>query len=373
MARVLDLTGPPTAYCGRLLAEMGNDVIRIEPARGDGLRRLGPFLGNEIDLERGAFHEFLNAGKRSFTPNLDCAEGRQLLVQLCAASDAVVGSAPLPVDEDEMLKARSNLVITRVDDGLPELCAYARSGLLALTGSPDGPPMLLGGHAAHTALGSFVAIGVMSALFAQQTTGQGQLVDLSIQECLAVLGEQGLVARVTGQPFERRGYRGIVTAVSGAFKCADGYAMLSVPARPENWRRFMEWVQDPVLAEDQSLAEEAERRARKDYIFDRLEPWAAQFDQQEFVDQAQLSHTPAAPVTTALDLAEDPQLIARGFLQKVEDPDLGSVMVPVGALATLRGSAPVAAPRIGEHNAEILTELGYSASQQAALKERAAI
>jgi len=146
-----------------------------------------------------------------------------------------------------------------------------------------------------------------------------------------------------------------------------------VPARPENWQRFMDWVQDPLLSDDQSLADEAERRAKKDFILERLDLWAAQFGKEELVEQAQLSHTPAAPVTTPLDLAEDPQLIARGFLQRVEHPELGSMMFPVGALASVRGAQPTLAPRLGQHNAEILHELGYSASQQESLLGSGAI
>lgn len=373
MARVLDLAGPSAAYCGRLLAEMGHDVIRVEPRQGDGLRHMGPFLGDEQGPETGAFHQFLNAGKRSFTPDLASAEGRRLLLELVASSDALIGSAPLLLDQEELQEANARLVVVRVDDALPEIGAYARSGLLALTGQPDGSPMLLGGHAAYAAVGADAAITLMTALFVQQMTGEGQCVDLSVQDCLAVLGEQGLVAQVTGERFERRGYRGAVTAVSGAFRCADGYAMLSVPAQPENWGRFMDWVQDPMLSADVSLADEAERRAKKDFVLDRLDLWAAQFGKQELVEQAQVRHTPAAPVATPLDLADDPQLIARGFLQRIDHPDLGPMLFPVGALATVRGVRPTVAPRIGEHNAEILSELGYTPSQQQSLRESGAV
>jgi crotonobetainyl-CoA:carnitine CoA-transferase CaiB-like acyl-CoA transferase len=374
MARIVDLSGHATAYSGRLLAEMGHDVIRVEPAHGDALRRLGPFLGGQPDLELGAYHQFLNAGKRSFAPNLACARGRQLLLELVSASQAVVGHLPLPVADEEMLSANRNLVVVRVDDGLPELCAYARSGLLAATGHPDLPPVLLGGHAAYAYAGAFAAVAVIAALLVQQTTGQGQFVDLSVQECLEALGEQGVVsATETGQDVERRGYRGVATAISGAFRCADGYAMLSVAPNEASWARFMEWVQDPVLMEDSSLADEAERRAKKDFVIDRLDRWAQGFSKEELVRESQARHTPAALVTTPLDLADDPQLIARGFLRTVEHPDLGAVMFPIGALANLRGLQPSFAPRLGQHNAEVLSELGYSPSQREDLARAGAI
>jgi len=368
MARIVDLTGHAGAYCCRLLAEMGHDVIRVEPRRGDALRRLGPFLGDKPDPESGAYHHFLNAGKRSITPNLACTAGRKLLLELVATSDAIVGGQPLPLAQEDILAAKETLVIVRVDDSLPELCAYARSGLLAVTGHPDRQPVLLGGHAAYAASGAFAAVALTAALLVQQTTGQGQVIDLSVQDCLEVLGEQGVIAATeTGEQFERRGFRGAATAISGAFRCADGYAMLSVAPSQENWGRFMDWVQDPVLAADESLADEAERRAKKDFVIDRLERWTSSHGKEELVLQSQAMHTPAAPITTSLDLVEDPQLMARGFLRKVEHPQLGSMMSPVGALASLRGFQPGLAPRIGQHNSDILSELGYSTPQQESL------
>src|SRR5207244_189945 len=97
-------------------------------------------------------------------PNLECAAGGDLLLELLATSNAVIGHLPLPVDREEMLAANDKLVVVQVDDSLPELCAYARSGLLAATGHPDRSPVLLGGHGAYAYSGVFAAVAVMSAL-----------------------------------------------------------------------------------------------------------------------------------------------------------------------------------------------------------------
>jgi crotonobetainyl-CoA:carnitine CoA-transferase CaiB-like acyl-CoA transferase len=117
-------------------------------------------------------------------------------------------------------------------------------------------------------------------------------------------------------------------------------------------------VQDPVLAADASLADEAERRAHQQLVLDRLDAWTRRYSKQELVLEAQARHTPAAPVSTPLDLVDDPQLRARGFLREVQHPELGTIPFPAGALATLTGSTPAFAPRLGQHNAEILAELG---------------
>jgi crotonobetainyl-CoA:carnitine CoA-transferase CaiB-like acyl-CoA transferase len=365
MARVVDLTGHAAAYCGRLLAEMGHDVIRVEPRRGDALRWLEPFLGGVPDPERGAYHHFLNAGKRSFTPDLDSDAGRKLLLELVATADTLVAHLPLPVSERDLVAAKEDLIVVRVDDSLPELCAYARSGLLAVTGHPGETPVLLGGHAPYAYVGTFVAIAVLAGLLA----GRGQLIDMSATGCLEVLGEQGVVATEIGEPFERRGYRGAATAISGAFRCADGLAMLSVAPNAAGWLRFMEWVQDPVLQADGLLADEGERRAKKDFVIGRVEEWTSHFPKEELVEEAQRRHIPSAPITTPLDLVQNPQLVERGFLRTVAYPALGEMAFPVGAMATMRGSQPPLAPRLGQNNREILGELGYSADEQERLLE----
>ena len=105
MARVLDLTSEAGAYGTRLLAEMGHTVVRVEPAAGDAVRQMAPFLGGRPDLESGAFHRFWNAGKQSFTADLGTEEGRRQLLELVRRSDALVASLPLPVDEATLMDA----------------------------------------------------------------------------------------------------------------------------------------------------------------------------------------------------------------------------------------------------------------------------
>ncbi len=359
MARILDLTTHAAVYATRLLAEAGHDVIRVEPPQGDALRRLPPCLGDAPDLEHGAYHQFFNAGKRSFALDLSAAEGRALLLALCRTADAIVGSLPLPVEEATLLAASPRLVMVTVEDPDPELCAYARSGLLSLTGPPDGEPALLGGHAVYAATGLYTAVATAAALYAQAISGQGRVVRVSVAQCLESLMEQAMLTYTAhGRVTERRGLLGAVTAVSGAYRCADGYWMISVPATPAGWASFVDWTQDPALMADPSLADEAERSARQRFILDRLERWASRLPKDELVAEAQRRHIPASPVASPLDLVQDPQLMARGFLREVEHPELGRLSYPVGAIASMRGACPALAPALGAHNAEILAELG---------------
>ena len=374
MSRIIDLTKHSAVYATRLLAEAGHDVIRIEQPQGDGLRRLGPYLGDKPNLESGAYHQFFNAGKRSLALNLDSAGCRKVFLDLVRTADALIANTPLPAEERELLEANPRLILTKVEDGEPELCAFARSGLLAITGHPGKRPVLLGGHVVYAASGLHVAVATAAALYVQQPTGQGQVVTVSVKECLEALAEQAMVTYIsTGKVTERRGYRGAVTAISGAFPCSDGYWMVSVPHTPEGWAKFTAWVQDPLLLADPSLADEAERSAKKDMVLDRLEQWSRRFKKDEVVTEAQQRHIPASPVATPLDLAQDPQLLARGFLTEIEHPKFGRVNFPRGAVATVRGTQLKPAPSLGEHNAEILAELGYSKAECQALFESGAM
>jgi crotonobetainyl-CoA:carnitine CoA-transferase CaiB-like acyl-CoA transferase len=207
-------------------------------------------------------------------------------------------------------------------------------------------------------------------MLVQRTTGQGQTVNVDVQQCFETFLDHAVEnSTARGRPTERRGHRGAVTPISGAFPCADGYWMLSLSDSTERWRRLVEWMGDAELT-DESLLKYDARLAQRDLILDKIGAWAMAFNKQDVVTEAQRRHFPSAPVCTPLDLAEDPQLIDRGFLAEMNHPILGAIRFPRGAIANLWGREVRLAPRLGEHNAEILTELGYGPEEQRLLFER---
>ena len=119
-------------------------------------------------------------------------------------------------------------------------------------------------------------------------------------------------------PAERRGSRGAVTPISGAFPSADGFWMLSLGDATERWQTLMDWMQDPVLANDETLLAYEERLARRDMILDRIGAWATAYPKLEVVAEAQRRHIPSSPVNTSLELAQDAQLIDRRFLVEID-------------------------------------------------------
>ncbi len=366
MALILDLTRLSAVYGTRLLVEAGHRLIRVEPPAGDDVRRLAPFLKHRDDLEHGAYHQFLNAGKESIALDPSTPEGRDALRALARKADCAILTRPFAFEPEWFLYTNPRIAVVAVDDVPNEICAYARSGLLSLTGHPGKRPVLLGGHAVLSVIGLYVAVAASAALMAAKLTNESQHVEVSARQCMESLAEQALLTwHTTGKTPERRGFRGAITAVSGAFPCADGYWMISVPGGARGWARLMEWIDDPVLMADPSLADEAQRQLRRDFILDRISEWSRKHTKEELVTQAQERHIPASPVATVLDLARDPQLLARSFLREIDHPEFGEIMFPVGATAGGDGKTLRPAPRLGEHTAAILDEFGLSAKAQA--------
>jgi len=374
VARVIDLAGLAGAYATRLFAEEGHEVIRIESPGGDDLRRLPPFLGEKQDLEHSAYHQFVNAGKKSLALNLDSPAGQKIFLELLSQSDALVSDYVLPFEDRFLFEANPKLVVTKIQDQEPELCAVARSGLMSLTGQPGQAPALLGAHVPSLAVGIYVAVATAAALLTFKKTGKGLLAKVSLREALESFVEQAMVEySFSGTVTERRGSKGAITAVSGALPCKNGHWVISQIHRPGRWTKFMDWVQDPELISDPSLAEEENQHKRRDFIMDRLDKWAKRFTKTELVEEAQRRHFPASPVSTPLDLVDDPQLIARGFLKEIDHLEFGRIRFPQGAIATVLGNQLRPAPRLGEHNTEILTQLGYSADDRQTLNAAGAV
>jgi len=362
-ARIIDLTGMIGSYASRLFAEEGHEVIRVEKEEGDDLRRVPPFLADKRDLEHSAYHQFLNAGKKSLILDLDSATGQRLFLDLLGRSDVLVADRPLAVDEQLCFEANPKLVLTKIENDAPEICAMARSGLLSLTGQPNQAPMILGAHIPYLAVGAYVGVATAAALLAARNSGRGIRATVSVRQSLESFVEQAMVEySFSGTITERRGSKGAITAISGALPCKDGHWVISQIHRPGRWSNFLDWVQDPELSSDPSLAQEENQHKRRDFIMDRLHAWARRFTKEELVEEAQRRHFPASPVSTTLDLIDDPQLVARGFLREMNHPLFGRITFPQGAIATDGGARLSPAPRLGQHNGEIMRLLGSDVS-----------
>jgi crotonobetainyl-CoA:carnitine CoA-transferase CaiB-like acyl-CoA transferase len=183
---------------------------------------------------------------------------------------------------------------------------------------------------------------------------------------LESFAEQAMVEYTfSGTMTERRGSKGAITAISGALPCKDGHWVISQIHRPGRWSKFVDWVKDPELSADPSLVEEENQYKHRDFILERLQAWANHFTKMELVEQAQWLHFPASPVSTPLDLVNDPQLTARGFVTAMNHPEFGTIQFPEGAIASVLGNRLSPAPKLGEHNAQILNQLASTSATAA--------
>ena len=250
-------------------------------------------------------------------------------------------SRPLPLEDSRLFEANQKLVLVRIDDQDPDLCAMARSGLMSLTGHPDQSPMMLGGHLAALATGIYVAVATAAALRTALQTGKGLTTTVSLREALETFVEQAMVDTLySGTVTERRGSKGAITAISGALPCKDGHWVISQIHRPGRWAKFVEWLNDPELAADPSLAEEEEDQIkRRDFFLDRVLLWASQYSKNQLVEEAQERHFPASPVSTILDLVHDPQLTARRISSR------RSAIANLAGSCTLRARSRVCAAK----------------------------
>ncbi len=379
--RILELGDTLGSYCGKLLADLGADVMKIEPPTGCPDRSLPPFWGDVPGPERSLWYLALNTNKRSVTLNLDTADGRHAFKALASGANGIVASYPpghldrVGLGYEVLAKAFPHLVVTCVTgfglDGpyagykAPDIVGMAMSGLMYSCGYKDMAPS--GGYSSFLALqaaGTRAAEGTLVALWDQERTGLGQRVEVSMQEVLSF----GLDAQAYSTafpmaipPWMQR--PGNARGVMSPYPCRDGWILLV-------WLYHVEALVE-LLAEEGmehdlrdpkwlDLAYTVPNQPHVDAIitaFTRGRP------KDEVMQRAQKWGIPAGSLNNTADLFTDPQLQARQFFVPVDHPEAGRVVAyprpPYSMSAT--PTRTQRAPRLGEHNAEVYVgELGLT-------------
>ncbi len=375
--RVLDLTGEIGVYCGKLLADLGAEVIKVEPPGGDPMRCFGPFAGDEPHPERSLHWWFFNTNKKSITLNIEAAAGRRIFMELAKTADIVLETFPpghldeLGIGYARLCRDHPSLIMTSITPfgqtgphrgyQASNIVGCAMGGQMFLTGIPGEPPMQAGEDQGYFQAGLHAAVGTLIAVHHRDGCGEGQQVDVSMQEAITLSTEFAInywdlehhVRTRTGIDHRIPGY--------GTYQCSDGWVFLT--AGFNGWERLVDWIQEGGWGLE--LDRDDSRRGNADETDAVLITWFLQHTRQQVVDALQGRHVGAMPVNSPDDVYRSPQLAARGFFVELDHPELGAKHRYPGApyrFSETQWSLARPAPTIGEHTDQILRELGLSSS-----------
>jgi CoA:oxalate CoA-transferase len=387
--RVLEFgQGVAASYCGKLLADYGADVVKIEPLAGDPTRHLPPFAADHVGPESSGAFIFLNANKRAMTLDLTTPSGRAIARDLAREVDILVESFPPGTLEswgmgyDDLYQQNPGVVLTRItpfgqsgpyrDWVGTEIVVDAMGGWMYGLGEPDREPLKPPGLQAQIIGGTFGLLGTLSAISARDLIGVGQQVDVSLMEAvLWILMNITTIYEYSKHVWRRAGGRSTMNYPQGLLPCKDGLIGVNVLYYVE-WDRFCEFVGHPEWQNDHRFATPLDRAKNHAAMDEVLIPWLAQYTADELYHRAQQHKIPFGKVNNSADLFASPQLAAREYWVEQEHPVAGQVVQP-GAPFKL-SETPWAmrrpAPLLGQHTDQILhTELGYAAEEIARLRE----
>lgn len=380
-----------TLFAGPLAATMlgdyGADVVKVEHPRGDPVRHHGASKDGV-----GLWGKVIGRNKRAVTLYLGSAEGQELFRSLASTSDVVIENfRPGTLERwglgyDVLSRDNPGLVLVRVT-GFGQTGPYAQrpgfgtlaeamSGFAAITGEPDGPPTLppfglADGIAALTA-----AFATMTALRARDTTGRGQVVDLAIIEpILTLLGPQPTVYDALGEVQPRTGNRSANNAPRNTYRTRDGSWVAVSTSAQSIAERVLRLVGRPELVDEPWFASGADRARHADELDEAVGSWIAQRSRAEVMAAFEEAQAAVAPIYDVRDVMTDPQFAALGSLVRLPDDDLGSVLMQnvLFRLSETPGGITSTGPRLGQHTAEVLGELGVDAEALDSLRRKGVV
>jgi len=383
--RVLELAhliaGP---VCGMYLADMGADVVKVEqPAVGDAARTIyDPRLAGD-----SVVFLTVNRNKRSVALDLGTAEGRRVFARLAARADVVVeayrgGVAErLEIDYARLAPLNPRLVYCSLSAFGPEgpwrekpgldMLVQAMGGLMAVTGEPDGGPILCGAPVLDTLGAVSAALGVLTALLHRERTGEGQRVDVSLLGgALLAHAARLSVFLVTGQEPGRQGSAHPYLVPFQAFATADGWIYVAVWVE-RLWKPFCTAIERPELATDPRFAGRDDRLRHRRELVAALAPIFLTRTVQEWLARLERHEVLCAPVNRYADLPTDPQVVASRMLLAEDHPRAGRLTTLDTPIRFSRtpGGIRAHAPALGEHTDVVLSEAGLAPDELARLRE----
>jgi crotonobetainyl-CoA:carnitine CoA-transferase CaiB-like acyl-CoA transferase len=388
--RVIDLADEKAELCGRLLADLGADVIRVEPPEGAGSRRLPPFAP---DGSSSLYFAFRNAGKRGVTLDPTRPSGRELLQLLLDGADVLIESfapgwlAAQGLAPEALLERRRQLVITSISDfgqtgpyrdySGTDMIGFAFGGMMHRAGAVHRPPCVAPGAMAYDAAGMTAAFATLMAYWKRLRTGRGQHLDVSVAESTANLSDWSL----PGYSHQRlAGGEPLQGARAGAgmyplYRCADGWVRMIVIG-PHHWRALLAWMGNPEELMDPALEGFVARILKREAIDPVVERFFAPMPKVEVAREAQARGIPCTPLLRPGEVLANEHTSARGTFRTLEV--LPGVEGPLASgffeLGGERAGPRLRAPLAGEHNRDVYAdELGLGAEALAALSAQRVI
>jgi len=370
--RILDLSsniaGPLAAM---VLGDLGADVIKVErQGAGDDLRSLSPrFRGT------GTLFLAFNRGKRSVELDLASQRGREALLALTETADVLIESFgpgvtdKLGIDFDTVRERSPRIIYASVSafgDGemgrrLPgyDSLIQAFSGMISITGHPDGPPTRVAPSSIDISTGSWLVISILLALRRRERDGEARHVTGAlIDSAFNLMGHQILGTLATGEATRPLGTGSPSTMPNGAFRAADDWIVVAT-ANQSQWRRLCEAIDEPELAEDVRYATVEDRIAAREELQRELDGRFAQASAQSWIERLQAARVPVGRINDLIEAIEHPLVTERGLLVAVdgEDEQLPQLRLPIDPHGVGVRSGP---PRLGEHTSEVLREAGMT-------------
>jgi CoA:oxalate CoA-transferase len=370
--RVLDLSrfiaGP---YCAMLLADMGADVIKIEPpGRGENSRTIAPFIQGE-----SLYTMVFNRNKRSLTLDLRAAAGKALLRDLLGKADVLVENyvpgtlEKMGFDWDTLRAINPRLIVTRISgfgqtgplarQPCFDVIAQTMSGLMDITGEADGKPTMAGTYVVDYSTGLYATIGTLGALQARQRTGAGQMVDVALLDSalsmlMTAIPEQLLL----GRTMTRRGNRDRYGAPANTFPTRDGEWVHLASAGEPMFRALATTLGRPELADDPRFYDNDARMTNVEALEEIIAAWTRTLTAAQLLEALQAIGVPSAKVARVSELVEHPHLAHRGQLLEMQHPKAGTV--PMQGFSVRFAASPMrlrhAPPMLGQHTDEVLEE-----------------
>ena len=376
LARIL--AGP---WAGQVLADLGADVVKVErKGAGDDTRGWGPpfVQGTNGGNLGAAYYHATNRGKRSIELDFDSEEGRRIVRKLATRSDILIenfkvgGLAKFGLDYKSLAPENPRLIYCSVtgfgQDGpyAPragyDLMVQGMGGIMGITGTPDGEPMRVGIPVADIFTGVYSVIGILAALAERERTGRGSHVDVALLDTqVGVLANQALSYLVTGTPPRRIGNTHPVVVPYQVFPVSDGHIIIAC-GNDGQFAKLCAVLGAPDMAQEPAFRTNSDRVVNRDKLVGRMVEMTKKFSGADLIAKLEAVQVPAGPINDLAEVFANPQVIARGM--RIERPSTAAKggMIPGVRTPINFDGWPAAsdrpAPRLGEHTAEILREIG---------------